>query len=243
MEITPITRGPNLLGRRRDAQRRQQHQTQMGKNDGWSTVIYRGRRHPLHPNHRLPSLQSTESEINRTEGINNRYHRLQFENETQPFEYDFDSKTSDLVNETHRAREERSRFVKNIRRDNQNGSQTRPPVYGGSRLATTALVVPTVSSSGSSAEKINVTQLAPYIDSLDVEETCPAGTAQLTWAAVVRNETDKDYSKAVSISAHAPLSNEKRIISHMDPTEIIQAMPDDFSKDTDDTEKFHFFGE
>ncbi|CAH9133613.1 unnamed protein product [Cuscuta epithymum] len=29
----------------------------------------------------------------------------------------------------------------------------------------------------------------------------------------------------------------------MDPTEIIQAMPDDFSKDTDDTEKFHFFGE
>ncbi|CAH9090810.1 unnamed protein product [Cuscuta epithymum] len=235
--------GPNLLGPRRDAQRRQQHQTQTGKDDGWSTVIYRVRRNPLHPNGRLPSFQSTESEINRTAGIKNRYHRLRFENETQPFEFDFESKTSPLVNETHRAREDRSGFVKKIRRDNPNRSQTRPPEYVGSSPATSALVVQTISSSGPSAEKINVTQLSPYIHSLDVEETRPTGTAQLTWADVVRNEMDKDYSKAVSISAQAPLSNEKRIISHMDPTEIIQAMPDDFSKDTEDTEKFHFFGE
>ncbi|CAH9137468.1 unnamed protein product [Cuscuta epithymum] len=238
--------GPHLLGRRCNVQRRQHHQPQTGESDdGWRTVSYRGRRHHFHPKRRFPSLPNTNSEINWAAEKDNRYHLLRLGNEipTHPTEFDFESDTAPPVNETHRTRENNRGIVRKVRRDGPNRRQRKPSKCCGPnrRPATATPVAPTISSPGPSPDKAIATLLAPSVNCLDVDETHSAGNAQFTWAEIVRNDTDKQHSKAVSILPQAHFSKEKSIIPYhmqMDSAEIIQAMPD-----AKDTEKFYFFGE
>ncbi|CAH9114354.1 unnamed protein product [Cuscuta europaea] len=200
MESIHISRVLNSQGRRRVAQSRQQPQT--GEDDGWHTIIYRGRRHPQ-PNRRITSLHSTNFEINRAERAINHYHRLLPENE---IEIDFEPNRSALVKETHKPRVEGGWFERKIRRDNRSQRNRNSKARGrsGYRLDLCDGVSPD-HGRGSSREKAMADASSysapttagerPTSDIQYIEETRrPGSILTLTWADVVESSSDKNKS-------------------------------------------------